>query len=241
MPAPPRGYAIGKALTPFSETESRRLRRYVEHVKRLRHSSFFEQEGLGLEIKLTSASMSAEVLPRNAHGDELVTTMVARLRNVHAVGRPGAASFPQIVGMLRSHAERKGNQHSRWLLKVLDREEATIRTILDVALIGLVHQRVDAEGNVISSESITPEQAFKDWLYGVYLHDDEERLMRVEQWKAIPVHRYTFLQTATQLSRAYYAFSGSCSRFWRSRRSSAMHPRRRSRRETGRGRAARAC
>jgi len=45
-------------------------------------------------------------------------------------------------------------------------------------------------------------------LYGVYLHDDEDKLERVEEWKLLPVHQFIFLQIATNLARAYFAFTG---------------------------------
>jgi hypothetical protein len=78
---------------------------------------------------------------------------------------------------------------------------------LTSSLIGLVKERVDDQGNVVS-ESLPPEQVFLDWVYAIYLHDDEDRLARLADWDPIPVHRFNFLQMAGDLSRAYYGFSG---------------------------------
>jgi hypothetical protein len=45
-------------------------------------------------------------------------------------------------------------------------------------------------------------------MYGVYLHDDADRLARVQSWTPEPIHRFIFLQMAHDLARIYYAFTG---------------------------------
>jgi hypothetical protein len=144
------------------------------------------------------------------HGedDELVTAMVTRLRKLHVEGKSNAASFQRTVQMLRGHTEGRANASAEWFREVLDAREADVERILKTSMIGLSRQTVDAAGNVVSNEAIQPDETFWDWVYGVYLHDDEDKLERVEEWKLLPVHQFIFLQIATNLARAYFAFTG---------------------------------
>jgi hypothetical protein len=207
MPDPPAGYNIAEALTPFSVIEVHRLRRYVRHAEELRVSRYFEDAKKDTVVMFAPGRVDFDV-PENAADEEKLAAMLIRLRKLHAPGRASEASFPRIVKMLRSHAQAKGNWHSEWFLQVIEHEEEGIRLILSTSFLKLVGELKDVEGNVLSRELVTPEQAFTDWLYGKYLHDDEDKLERVEYWLPVPIHRFTFLQTAAKLARAYYAFTG---------------------------------
>ena len=45
---------------------------------------------------------------------------------------------------------------------------------------------------------ISPEDMFWDWVYGVYLNDDVDRLGRVEAWKPIAAHKFNFIKIASR-------------------------------------------
>jgi hypothetical protein len=202
---PPPDFSLADALTPFSPEEVDRLKRYVERAKQLKESRFFQQEAK-FNINVSPEGMTFD-LPRG-EDEELVTTMVARLRNLHSEGRPGTASFVRTVRMLRGHTEGRKNPSADWFRKVLDDREARVEQVMSTSVIGLVREHVDAEGNVVSTEEVAPDEPFWDWIYGVYLHDDEGRLARVQSWAPQPVHQFNFLQMANDLARLYYAFSG---------------------------------
>jgi hypothetical protein len=134
--------------------------------------------------------------------------MLVRLRNLADGGRPGTASFPQTLEILRSHIKGRGDPSADWFHKVLDNKEARVAEIKSTSLIGLYAESVGAEGQTVS-EAASPEETFLDWLYGVYLHADEERLARVEFWRPLSgAHEFNFLQMADSLAREYYGFTG---------------------------------
>jgi hypothetical protein len=133
--------------------------------------------------------------------------MVARLRNLHEEGRSGTASFPRTVRMLRAHA-RGSSPSAQWFRHVLDNRETAVREATSTSLIGLVREHLDDEGNLVRTEEVPASEPFLDWMYGVYLHDDEERLARVQSWAPQPIHRFGFLQMADALARIYYGFTG---------------------------------
>ena len=139
--------------------------------------------------------------------EDKITAMAARLRKLHTEGRSGTASFSRTVGLVRSHVTPDRNSSAKWLETVLDHHETQAELATKGALIGLVVERQGPDGETVSEE-ISPEQIFWDWLYGVYLHDDEDRLERVEAWQSIGAHKFNFLKTASDLAKVYYAFFG---------------------------------
>lgn len=54
---------------------------------------------------------------------------------------------------------------------------------------------------------LPPGQALDDWLNGVYFHDDEDRLERVEALRPFGYHHFLALGAGRDLSRVYLAFS----------------------------------
>lgn len=134
--------------------------------------------------------------------------MVTRLRKLHSRGDPGSASFKRTLRMLREHTATRDNASATWFRHVLQGHQTAIEEINRTSLIGLVREQVDSEGNVVSTEQVSPAETFWDWVYGVYLHDAEDKLARVESWRPISLHKFNFLQMATDLSRLYYSFSG---------------------------------
>jgi hypothetical protein len=203
---PPPDFALAEALSPFTDEEAARLRRYVELAEQLKGSGFFQQGKAKFEIKSTPEGMSSELSHRE--DEEAVTVMVARLRKIHTEGRSGTASFPRTLKTLRRHTEERANASADWFREVLDSREEDVKLVLSTSLIGLVVEHRDDEGNLVKSVPLEPDQPFWDWVYGVYLHDDEEKLARVKYWTPMGAHRFNFLQMAWDLTRVYYGFTG---------------------------------
>jgi hypothetical protein len=203
--SPPPDFSLVQALAPFSSEEVRRLRRYIELANELRESRFFDQRVQKFEINVSPEGMTFD-LPYGKD-DELVTTMVARLRKLHTPGKPGTASFEQTSNLLRAHTDGRDNASADWFRRVLDHYHARVELAMRESLIGLVREQVDAEGKTVS-ETVPPHEMFWDWVYGVYLHDDEDRLARIEAWRLTGAHKFNFLKMASDLAKIYFSFFG---------------------------------
>ena len=204
--SPPKDFSLAEALAPFSDEEVDRLRRYVGLAKELKSSRFFQQPQ-NFEINFNQEGMRFEM--PFGEDDEAVTVMVTRLRKLHVPGKPGTASFPHTARLLRAHTDGLTNPSADWFREVLDNRESAVADVTNRSLIGLHREHTDRAGTVVKSETVPPDQPFWDWLYGVYLHDDEDRLKRVKSWADLsPVHRFNFLQMAADLARVLYGFSG---------------------------------
>jgi hypothetical protein len=202
--SPPTDFELHEAFEPFSKDEAGRLRHYIELCEKLRGSRFFDQYVQRFEIKASSDSISFE-LPYD--DDEAVTTMVARLRKLHLEERPGAASFPRTVRLLRQHTQGRNNPSVDWIRKLLDHYEQQVDLATQAVVIGLSREVTDAQGNTIS-EPVTPDENLWDWVYGELLHDDADRRARLKAWAPIEAHRFNFLKIASDLAKVYYSFSG---------------------------------
>jgi hypothetical protein len=202
---PPANFSLRDALTAFSADEVVRLERYNRRATELKDSRFF-QTPAKFTMNVVAGRDATFDLARG-EDEEQVTTMVTRLRNLHEEGRPGTASFPRTVSLLRGHTKGK-SPSARWFRVVLDDRQANVPHVTSRALIGLAREYVDKDGNVIRSEDVPPDEPFLDWMYGYYLHDDEERLARIQSWAPQPIHRFNFLQMASELARIYYGFTG---------------------------------
>jgi hypothetical protein len=204
--SPPPDFDLREALEPFTAEEVRQLRRYIELAQELRDSRFFEQYRQTFEIRFSEGTMTSE-LPFG-EDDELITTMVARLRKLHSPGREaGTASFERIVRLFRAHGDVIDNASADWFRKVLDHYQAQVELASTSALIGLAKERVDEEGDTVS-ETVSPADMFWDWVYGVYLHDDPGRFARVQEWSFTGAHKFNFLKMASDLAKIYYSFLG---------------------------------
>jgi hypothetical protein len=202
--SPPPEFELKQALTPFSPEEARQLRRYVQLATELKESAFFQQRRQSLEIKVSEEGTSFD-LP-HGEDEELITVMVARLRKLHTEGPSGTASFIRIVRLLRAHMFEVDNVSADWFRIVLDHYQSGADRASRTALIGLTIEPIDGQGK--APIPISPEEMFWDWVYGVYLHDDPERLARVEAWKGIGAHKFNFLKIASDLTRVYFGFTG---------------------------------
>jgi hypothetical protein len=206
--SPPPNFDLREALDPFSIEETHRLRRYVELAEELKACRFFQPRKQTLEISFSAEDGMTFTLP---HGDddELITAMAARLRTLHTEGsRAGTASFGRTARLLRAHATAQQNASADWIRTLLDHYEAQVELASNSALIGLVREDVDDEGNTVSETLVAPDEPFWDWMYGVYLHADPEKYARVQQWQYIGAHKFNFLKMASDLARVYFAFSG---------------------------------
>jgi hypothetical protein len=204
--SPPPDLDLREALEPFTAEEVRQLRRYVQLATNLRESRFFEQYHQKLEIRVSPEEGVTFDLP-HGQDDEAITTMVARLRTLHTKGRAGTASFPRTARLLRAHTIGRDNASADWIRKVLDHYQAQVELATSSALIGLVKEHQDAEGNIVN-EPVSPDEPFWDWIYGVYLHDDPDRFARVEAWSYIGAHKFNFLKMASDLAKVYFSFFG---------------------------------
>jgi hypothetical protein len=202
--SPPPEFELKQALTPFSTDEARKLRRYVHLATQLKESGFFQQRCQSLEINFSEEGMSFD-LP-HGEDEELITVMVARLRKLHTEGPSGTASFIRIVRLMRAHTSAIDNVSADWFRTVLDHFQSEAERASRSALIGLTIEPVNGKGK--APTPISPEEMFWDWVYGVYLHDDPERLARVEAWKGIGAHKFNFLKIASDLGKVYFGFTG---------------------------------
>jgi hypothetical protein len=199
---------LADALTPFSRQEQARLVRYGVRAERLASCSFFKRDKPGLTMNMNpTEGFTAEMPHAPDEDDEAIDAMYQRLRNLYSPGRSTAASFKRIVGLLRDHAAAKGSPDANALLSLLDEvEKAEERAATTGPGIGMVRETRDETGNVIS-HSTHPREVLEDWMYGEHLHDDEDRLARIEPFRDIGAHRFTALSVATDLARVYVSFS----------------------------------
>lgn len=206
--SPPPNFDLRLALDRFSSIETDRLRRYVELAEELKACRFFQQRKQTLEISFSAEKGMTFNLP---HGDddELITTMAARLRTLHTEGsRAGTASFERTARLLRAHAEARQNPSADWIRTLLDHYQSQVELASNSALIGLVREHTDEQGNTVSETVVAPDEPFWDWMYGVYLHADPERYARVQECRYIGAHKFNFLKMASDLAKVYFAFSG---------------------------------
>ena len=59
----------------------------------------------------------------------------------------------------------------------------------------------------VDDGQIKPGQALDDWLNGVYFHDDEDKLERVDALRPFGMHHYLALGAGRDLSSVYLGFA----------------------------------
>jgi hypothetical protein len=191
------------ALTPFSAEERIRLERYVVRAERLSRASFWQRKKQSLNVRMAvGEAATVEMAHVEGDDDEALDAMFARLRQLWAKGRRTAASYPRTVAILRDHAISKApaGQTLLELLDALDAMQATAET--SGPGIGLQSQAQHPDGTV-TSRDVPPQEAFEDWLYGEFLHDDEERIARIDVFRPHGAHLYVALAVATNLAHVY--------------------------------------
>jgi hypothetical protein len=201
----PEDVDFAEALSPFSREEQARLVRYTVRAERLANCSFFERREQrlsanysvdeGLTVAMTHAPVKEE--------DEAIDAMFQRLRIFYAPGRARSTSFSRTMTLLRAHAEASPGDESAKLIGLLDAIKQTEeRAATSGPGIGMVIETRLQDGSK-SSRNVEPREAFEDWMYGEHLHDDEERLARIEPFRDHGVHRYVALAVATDLAHVY--------------------------------------
>jgi hypothetical protein len=203
--------AYAEALAPFSREEQLRLVRYTVRADRLARCSFWEREqkmtvtgGEGQGQPLTVEMPHAE-----DPFDEAIDAMFQRLRIFYQPGRKSAASFERIIDMLREHASVNSSAESEKFLGLLDEcTQVHEKAASTSPGIELTIEIANSAGIQVSSTT-DPREAFEDWLYGEYLHDDEVRLARIEQWRHLGGHLFVALAVARNLGRFYVSFSNN--------------------------------
>jgi hypothetical protein len=197
--------AFADALRPFDGEEHNRLARYLQRVDKLTASRFFESEG-----KITVSFKREEGWRTDTtyvDDEEAIDAMLQRLRILYAPGRETAASYPRTTALLRAHIlpTVEGGRLTD-ALNEYDKIQKSILDEPDESHIGLAMVTTDEHGDEVARRVITPGEAFLDWLYGEHIHDDEDRLARIEPWRELGLHRHVALNTAIALTRLYNYF-----------------------------------
>lgn len=203
----PEDVDFGLAFTPFTDAERARLARYVKRADRLAAANFWKRTTEHrTTLKITrDAPPSLEMTHVEGEGDEDegLHVMFGRLRHFYQEGNPHAASFPRILKTLRNHASARGGVEGGRMLELLGEiEEWHERVQVEGYGMGLSAETRQTDGSVVA-QTVTPRQAFLDWLYGEVLHDDEEKLARVEVFRPHGIHLHTAIAVATSLTHVY--------------------------------------
>lgn len=203
-----RDVVFADALTPFAREEQARLVRYVVRAERLHRCSFWgRQRSLTIKAGMDEP-LTFEMPDHDDPFDEATDAMFQRLRHFYQRGVKRAASYERISGMLREHAKAAGTAEADRLLQLLDHCDALVENAaMSGPGIGLVREHFDEATGTTTSYPTTPREVFEDWLYGEYLHDDEDRLARIEPWRDLGAHLFTALAVARDLAQFYIAFS----------------------------------
>ncbi len=193
--------AFRHALTAFQRADLERLRRYHRKAEELRASHFLS-EPQHFRTRTDSRGQVAYEISNASR--EVVSAIVAPLRLLYS--QRDNVSFNRIRAMIGRHASSPPTKDAAALLALL----AFYKTRLNQGMsfdpdMGIFH--VDEAGEVTPIHVPTTREIFEDWLYGEFLHDDEERLSRIEDWRSIGIHEFLFLSTARELATLYVEFA----------------------------------
>jgi hypothetical protein len=179
------------ALRPFGRAESVRLRRYVSYADDLAQCSFLSEK-LSFSLRMTRGE---PYKVEGREGDEAIDAWLRRFRVLHLVGRDGSATFASMSSLVGSHL--RNTDEGERLREALRRCRRALRTAHDGTGLQL-H---------IDTGQVRPGHALEDWLNGVYFHDDEDKLGRVETLRSFGFHHHLALCAGRDLSRIYLGFS----------------------------------
>jgi hypothetical protein len=197
---PERIVRLRDALDPFDGHELRRLARYCAKASELRESQFLAEpqtieasvgEPGPLTYEITNASRA------------VVNAVVPPLRVLYTPQE--AASFARVRSLLAQHTGARTSPSAAALHEAL---RSYKRSIADVMAFDPDMGMYNVNGGVVTViHKPSTREIFEDWLYGEYLHDDEDRLDRIDAWRSIGVHEFQFLQTMRGLATVYAAFA----------------------------------
>jgi hypothetical protein len=193
-----------EAFAPFSESERRLLRRYVQQAEALQDCGYFKGRE---KLQLTIPGKRGKPSPANLRypGEDLLRSLLMVLRPLHDGDEP--ASFARTRNLLASHARAKGGEIAKEALAEFRHYKKAAREVFShspfVMSEGITDEGKNSEGGVVTAKSI-----FDDYLYGSYFHREEERLQRVERWESFPFPKFIFLQSADSLTSIYLHLAG---------------------------------
>lgn len=201
----PERFDIVPAVTPFSPDEWSRMERYVQRADRLYHTPFIQKGNTSFRIEWDGSELSTQL--DGADDAELVQALML-FRPLWL--KEENAGFSRVQAMVKRHAHAKSSEQGRKLIEVVKTYTAGIDRILsDRELLALREERVDPAGNVVSAEEVTPRRVFEDFLYGIYFHEDEERIARIGDGFHTEAQRFIFVSTVKHLARVYTGFAGT--------------------------------
>ena len=194
------------AFAPFSPGEWVRLERYRDRTRKLYECAFIQQPQTRWSL---GGGTGQPMLSTVEAGDE---------RDLHEallLFRPlwlqeESAGFAKVQAMVKRHAHDKGTEDGRRAIDAVKTYTKSLDIILsEPQLITLRERRVNSRGATISEEEVTPRRVFDDFLYGLYFHEEEERIKRIGDWLNSDVQRFIFLTTLKHVAQVYTAFAGT--------------------------------
>ena len=198
--APKNPLDLANALTAFEPAELARLRRYRKKTDELRHSRFMCE---AQEFRPWTDENSIVFYEISNASREVVNAVVPPLRLLYS--QRDTVSFARIRAMIGGHCSSRGTTDAESLRELLRLFKERVHKVMAVDP-DMGHYRVES-GQVIEAHEPTTREIFEDWLYGEYLHDDEERLARIDRWRGIGIHEFLFLEAARELAAAYVDFA----------------------------------
>lgn len=194
------------AFAPFSPDEWARLERYRDRTRKLYECAFIQHSQTKWSL---SGETGKPVLSTVEAGDE---------RDLHEallLFRPlwlqeENAGFARVQAMVKRHAHDKGTDEARLAIDAVKTYTKSLDIILsEPQLITLRERRVNSEGAIVSEEEVTPRRVFDDFLYGLYFHEEDDRIRRIGEWLHSDAQRFIFLTTLRHVARVYTAFAGT--------------------------------
>jgi len=191
---------LESALDKFGQVELQRLRRYVEKADELRGSQFLSEQQAFQPQTDHAGHVTYEITNATR---EVVSAIIPPLRMLYS--QNDNVSFVRVRALIGRHAAARKTAEGDRLLEILTLYKLRANQILtfdpDMGM-----YEVGEMGEVTPTHKPTTREIFEDWLYGEFLHDDEERLARIEGWRSIGIHEFLFLSTARQLAVLYAQF-----------------------------------
>jgi len=197
---------VAEAFTPFDGSEVGRLERYAKRTRELFETTFIQQGNTSWTLKF---ERGGPLLSSMGGSDE------RELKEALMVFRPlylerEEAGFGRIQAMVKRHAHDRGTEDGRRTIAIVKTYSEALKDIRRADdLMQLREERVDTEGAVVSTETVTPARVFDDFLYGHYFHEDEQRRARIGDDLPSEAQRFIFMSTVKRIARVYTGFAGT--------------------------------
>lgn len=198
-------FDIVAAVTPFSAEEWARLKRYVDRTRRLYETPFIQKGNTSLKLAWAGQELRTEL----DGGDDKELAQALMLFRPLWLPQENAG-FSRVQAMVKRHAHAKATPEGRELISIVKTYTAAIERILsDRELLALDEELVDSTGKRVNTEEVTPRRVFEDFLYGLYFHEDENRIARIGEGLHSEMQRFIFVSTVKQLIRVFTGFAGT--------------------------------